>query len=376
MAYVETEGYLSRLGGSIKGVLVGIIFFVVSFPLLWWNEGRAVKTARSLEEGATSVVSVTKLDPANEGKLIHFSGDAHSDETLTDAEFGVSAAGLRLRRKVEMYQWEERSESRQNTGGSKTTTYTYDKKWSPLVISSHEFKEAGHDNPPQMKVPDNDLAATHAKLGDFALSSDVIHQLDRWEPVAAELAKVPRGEGEQVKQSGASLFVGGNPGNPEVGDARVSFDKVGSPVTMSIVAQQAGGGFAAFPTKAGRKLLLTAMDTRDAATMFKQAEEANAHLTWILRGVAWLLMTLGVFLVLRPITMVANFIPFAGSLLSTGAFLLAAVGATGLSLVTVAVAWIAYRPVLGIALLVGAAVMIFGAMAMMRGARARKQVAA
>src|SRR5580693_6549847 len=121
MAYVETQGYGSRLFESIKGVLLGLVLFAISFPLLWWNEGRAVQTARSLEEGASSVVSVTSLDPSNEGKLVHYTGDAVTTETLADPELGVSAVALRLQRNVEMYQWQEKSESHENTGGSKTT---------------------------------------------------------------------------------------------------------------------------------------------------------------------------------------------------------------------------------------------------------------
>jgi hypothetical protein len=64
MAVEETVGYGSRLISAIKGVLVGVLFFFASFFLLWWNEGRAVQTAKSLREGASTVVSVTSLDGA------------------------------------------------------------------------------------------------------------------------------------------------------------------------------------------------------------------------------------------------------------------------------------------------------------------------
>lgn len=41
MAYTETttQSWGSRLGDSLKGIIVGIILFIVSFPLLFWNEG-------------------------------------------------------------------------------------------------------------------------------------------------------------------------------------------------------------------------------------------------------------------------------------------------------------------------------------------------
>ena len=69
---VTDQSWFSRIGGSIKGVLVGLILFVAAFPVLFWNEGRAVKTARSLTEGAAAVIEVSAdaPDPGNEGKLV------------------------------------------------------------------------------------------------------------------------------------------------------------------------------------------------------------------------------------------------------------------------------------------------------------------
>ncbi|HJL23314.1 MAG TPA: hypothetical protein RMH80_13870, partial [Polyangiaceae bacterium LLY-WYZ-15_(1-7)] len=55
---VTNVGIGSRLVESIKGVLVGILFFLGSFPLLFWNEGRAVRRAKDLEEGRGAVVAV------------------------------------------------------------------------------------------------------------------------------------------------------------------------------------------------------------------------------------------------------------------------------------------------------------------------------
>ena len=51
-----TESWGSRLGGSIKGVFVGGVLFIAGIPLLFWNEGRSVKTTQALEEGAANCV--------------------------------------------------------------------------------------------------------------------------------------------------------------------------------------------------------------------------------------------------------------------------------------------------------------------------------
>ncbi len=46
MAYQEVTktSYGSRLGSSLRGIITGLILFVAATALLWWNEGRAVKT--------------------------------------------------------------------------------------------------------------------------------------------------------------------------------------------------------------------------------------------------------------------------------------------------------------------------------------------
>jgi hypothetical protein len=382
MAHVETEGYGARLVGAIKGVLLGVVLFLVSFPLLWWNEGRAVQTTKSLKEGSEIVVSVTKLDPANEGKLVHVTGQATTDEWLADPELGVNAQGLRLARRVEMYQWYEKSTSKENVGGSKTTTTTYDKKWSDTVIASSAFKEAGHANPAQMRLRAFDVAATKAKLGEFALSQAIVAgHLVKWETLPAALTidvvakKVPAEMRGKVRATGDALFVGDDPSSPAVGDLRMTYQLVSSPLTMTLIAKQTGSGFSPYPAAAGDQLLLAAMEAKDAPSMFQTAEAQNTTLTWILRGVGWLFMTLGIFLVLRPIAMLVNFVPFAGSFASFGAFVLGASAAGMLSLLTIAAAWIAYRPLLGGLLLLGALVGGVATVTMMRRASATKRAA-
>src|SRR6185436_7703500 len=90
---VTSVSWFDRIKESFKGILVGLAFFAGSFPLLWWNEGRAVKTEKSLNEGQGAVISVPsdKVNPANNMKLVHLSGKATTSETLTDPDFLISA---------------------------------------------------------------------------------------------------------------------------------------------------------------------------------------------------------------------------------------------------------------------------------------------
>jgi hypothetical protein len=365
-SFTETtsQGWLSRLMSSIKSVLVGLVLFVLSFPLLFWNEGRAVRTARSLEEGAGVVVSVasTSVDPAQEGKLVHLTGQATTDETLTDPDFGVSAAALKLMRNVEMYQWKEekKSEERKKLGGGTetTTTYSYKKEWASGLIDSSDFKEpTGHQNPQSLPVEDKTLTASKVTLGAFTLSDPVVQRLDQSVDVRIDdkmAAQLPSDLQGRVTASGAGYYMGQNPSAPAVGDVRISFKSV-PPAAISLVARQVRDTFEAYPAQAGDAILLVKYGTLSADAMFKAAQAENATLTWILRFVGFLIMFFGLMMVFRPIAVFADVIPLFGTLLGAGIGVFAGLGAAVLSLMTIAVAWIFYRPLLGIALLILAA---------------------
>jgi len=55
---VTSQGWGGRLMQSIKGVLIGLLLFVAGFPLLFWNEGRAVRRYQDLKEGSEAVVMI------------------------------------------------------------------------------------------------------------------------------------------------------------------------------------------------------------------------------------------------------------------------------------------------------------------------------
>ena len=95
---VTEQGWGSRIGSSIKGLLVGGVLVIGGPVLLFWNEGRAVHRTQALNEGAGSVVeaNAAAVDAAKEGKLVHVTGTATTAETLADPLFGVRQNALAL----------------------------------------------------------------------------------------------------------------------------------------------------------------------------------------------------------------------------------------------------------------------------------------
>ena len=377
---VQTESYFSRLGNSFKGIGGGLLLFLIAFPLLFWNEGRAVKRAKALETGAGAVVSgqADKVDPANEGKLVHVTAKADTKDVLTDPLFKISSTAIRLERRVEMYQWKqnESSKTEKQLGGGtkKTTVYTYEKVWSDKPVNSAYFKEAGHENP-GFPFESEKLRANHVTLGDFLLNDSLVDRLgdSRKLPVPADY-KLPAalsGKSDAAyvhvsrKSSAPSQVSQEQPADnagdaaltePAIGDLRISWYAV-VPHEVSIVARQTGKTFSAYPV-GSESILLIADSVQSAEAMFQSAQSANSAMTWFLRIAGLVMMYVGLSCVLRPLSVLMDVIPFLGDLIGAGISLISFLIALPCTLVTIAVAWIYYRPLLGIGLLVVAAALI------------------
>ena len=94
MAYQEvtTTGYGTRIGNSFKAIGIGFILFCIGTVLLWWNEGRAVKTEKMLDEAGNAYVEMTdpnKKDASLEGELICGTALATTEDSLSDSQFGI-----------------------------------------------------------------------------------------------------------------------------------------------------------------------------------------------------------------------------------------------------------------------------------------------
>jgi hypothetical protein len=376
----SSTGWGSNLLESIKGVLFGLVLFVVSFPLLFWNEGRAVRTSKGLTEGlgAVATVPVDNVDPAKEGKLIHVSGAVKTDAPLTDDQLGVQVTAVKLIRNVEMFQWKEheKSESHKKTGGGTETVKTWDYKqeWAEGRIDSSSFKHPeGHENPEAPAFESKTFVANKVTVGAFTMSADQIGQLTNAasHPVdAAAAQQLPAGVRDKFKIADGKFYQGDNAATPKLGDVRISFQVV-NPATVSLVGVQTGQSFTPYKTGTDTTILLVEEGSLTAQQMFKKAEDRNTVMTWILRGGGFLMMFLGIFLIFRPIVVFADVLPLFGTLLGAGIGLFAFLGAATMSFITIAVAWIVYRPIIGIAMLVLAG----GALYWLRSTGVKKKAA-
>jgi len=357
--FTETtqQSWFSRIGGALVGLILGLVLIPAGSVLLFWNEGRAVQTARSLTEGAGLVVSVSadEIDRTREGRLIHVAGTLTIPSPPRDVEFNLvaPAGALRLSRRVEMYQWQEesRSETRNRLGGGTetVTTYTYSRGWHEgRIDSSHFHQPEGHQNP-QARSTSRSWNAENARLGAFRLEAAQINEISADQDV-----------GE------ATRYIGQDANAPRLGDMRVSW-RMARPEALSIIAAQTGDGFGPYATRAGDRLMMVERGRMPAAAMFAEAEDDNAILTWVLRLVGALVIFFAFSLLFAPLKVVADIIPPLGWLVGFGTGLLAAMLTLVLAPVIIAIAWLTFRPLLAGAIILVGLALAFGISRLRRG---------
>jgi hypothetical protein len=344
-----TTSWLSRLGSSLTGVLIGMILLPCAIVLLSWNEGRAVAAAAGLKQGLSSIVEISaeSVNPQHNTKLVFLSGTATGITPATDTWSGLSTAGLlRLRRHVEMYQWLERESetTSNNVGGSQTTqkTYTYVLDWSTSANNSAQFKvPAGHQNPP-MPLKSQAFEANPIKIGAFILDKNLVQDLNNFESVET-LTKAPPGYSVQDNM----FYKGANPNQPALGDIRVTYSAIRAQ-TYSIAAQQNNSTLTIYQdAKNDYKIALIEPGVVSAQKLFADQASTEKMITWACRIGGFLLLLIGFNLIMGPLAMLVAFLPFLQGLVGAGTFFIALGLAIPITLITIAIAWIASRPLIG-----------------------------
>uniref|UniRef100_A0A669DUU9 Transmembrane protein 43 n=1 Tax=Oreochromis niloticus TaxID=8128 RepID=A0A669DUU9_ORENI len=327
----SNPGFLERLSETTGGAVVGVGLFFLSIYVLFTNEGRALQTATSLDEGLSQVVSLgpyISFDAQNNGRLVHLSAKLHTAEPLYDPNYKVVVHAVKLKRQVEMYQWVEYHESRdyQENGETKTeTTYTYNTEWKSELVNSRNFdKEIGHQNPSAMAVESVMVVSPEVRTGPLILSKGLVEQINNFQTLS--LGDFPVFNLDPFLSIHDDYFYHTtNPRRPEVGDVRVRFSFAG----------------------------LSSDNSRHGPAqteVFAREHQSNSMKTWGLRAAGWALMFLGIQLSMQIIYTLVDWVPVLRELVSIGLKIFALCVSSSLSLIVIGVGWFFYRPLVAVAL--------------------------
>jgi len=208
-------------------------------------------------------------------------------------------------------------------------------------------------SPEQPKTPDPAPAAA-------ANDAPAAAPATAWRPPSEGLSPVPAPAAAAgiVQVSGNVVYIGKDPNNPQVGDVRVTLTKV-MPADVSIIAQVSGKTFEAYVASNGDDFLELAMGTVSKASMIKSAHTQNSFWAWVLRLIGTLLVIGGLKGIFGFITTLAKVVPFLSSIVGAGVGLVCNVLGFAWSLLVISIAWLFYRPFVGIPLVVAAIALIF-----------------
>ena len=440
MAFTETTttGYGTRVGRSFKSIGSGFIIFCLATALLWWNEGRAVKTEKMLDEAGNAYVEMenpNKKDASLEGELICGTAMATTEDSLTDAQFGIGAKAIALRRTVEYYQWVEHAESKSEDklGGKQvtTTTYTYSKQWVSSPVQSSQFKDPAYQNKNMVltTIDEAEQYAENVSFGAYKLSESLIHSIssregldlaisedllaqfdkstqaayERFYGVQKSIQQQPtqqpapqpaipdsirallsdsakavldslqavndsivksmanaenKKDLQYVHQASNVLYFGRVPGSPEVGDVRVTFEIV-VPAKVTVMAVVDGDTFKPYKAKNGKRFQTLVMGKKSGDEIIDAEKEANNMILWALRILGVMLVIAGLKGIFGFLETILKVVPFIANIFGWGVGVVCTVIGVVWSLIVIALAWLFYRPLLGIGLLVLAGFLVW-----------------
>ena len=426
-----------KSGNSFKSIGTGFILFCAATALLWWNEGRAVKTAKMLEEAGSAWVEMpnpSKIDQSLDGELVCGTALATTEDSLIDKDFGIGAKAIAIKRHVEYYQWVEHAESKSEDklGGKEvtTTTYTYSQQWVSSPVQSSQFKDPAYQNKNTVlatvedaeqyaenvtfgayKLPESLIHSISSKEAmELAISDDLLKQLDKNAQTAYERFYGVQQKNQQPTQqpvqqpaipdsvralmsdsakavadslqavndsinkamanaqnrkdydyihvAGNVLYYGRVPGSPQIGDVRVTFEKI-VPAKVTVMAVADGDSFKPFKAKNGKRFETLVMGKKTGDEIIEDAEDANTMWTWMLRIVGIMLVISALKMIFGFLSMILKVVPFLSSIMGFGIGIVCTVIGVVWSLIVIAIAWIFYRPVLGIILLIIAGFLVW-----------------
>jgi hypothetical protein len=366
---VTTKGYGQRIKESIGGVVMAVVLFFGSFGVLFWNEGRV--DLSGIAKNA-QIVSSDTVDASKDGMFISTSGKILGSEDIGDDMYLKPGEYLLVSRSAEAYAWveEEELKTQTNTGGSETTTatYNYKKEWVSIVPDSSAFEyPEGHENYTQTQENGRYRPAAMS-VGAYTFDGQTV-DISGGESLSLTAARVNLPSNAAIQ--GSYIYLdGADPAAPVVGDERVSFSVLKEGFSGTVFAEADGAELVRYTDEDGNTLFRVFKGGRDEVLATMHGE--YSFMLWVIRLVGFLMMWFGMQAIIAPLSVFLDILPFLGgaSRAVTGGvtFLIALV----LSAVTIVVSVILHSVV---ALIVVAA-LIIGAILFLRSRKNTRPVAA
>ena len=309
---VEINSWGQRITNSFGGLILGVVLFLGSFIVLYWNEGR-VDFSQVAEQAIE--VSATSANNSVRGKFITTTGSIVSEELLGDNLFLNPGKYISINRTVEMFAWDERktSKTQKNVGGSekKVTTYDYSKEWTERPQDSSKFKKsAEHHNPPK-SIADFTDRVSKATIGIYNLDMSKINLPPNRELKLNEQNVTLKDSAILV---GDRLFKGnGTPDDPQIGDIRLEYSVIPNGMNVTVFGKLSENNTITTYLHEGKHRFYRLLAGSKQEAIYRLNQE-HTTFTWIFRLLGLGMMWLGLSLFIEPISVILDFVPFLGNL--------------------------------------------------------------
>ncbi|XP_058464419.1 transmembrane protein 43 homolog [Malaya genurostris] len=347
--------FVDTLKSCWLATLIGSILLTAGTCVLFWNEARTISTTLSLEEALNEAVTISASQPYDrsyERQLIHLNGWITTGEPLTEPDYNIQVQAVKLKRRVQMYQWiEEYVENRfgetVSTAQTEDRSYYYTLDWRDELVDSRSFYiRSGHHNPSTFPLDSKIHVSERVHIGQYELGEALKDRFSNFIDVTSDT----RPEDPSVKLHGGLYYHCNDIWNPEVGDIRIQFAYAGlegSPYTL--VGKLENGKIVPHESSHARKVLLIYPGELSLQATIDLEHQAKRITTWSWRMIGWMLLFFSATCsasILQYITsqsrVLRQFVPNPNFPLSTNLKI-----SFSLALAIASIAWIIRRPLLG-----------------------------
>ncbi|XP_047104037.1 transmembrane protein 43 homolog isoform X1 [Schistocerca piceifrons] len=330
--------------GTWFSLLLGFVTCVCGISLLLWNEEKAISFTQSFEEAVKEAISIhpgSKINPDNDGHLVHITGPLEISEPLTEVEYGISVPAVKLKRRVQMYQWVEEHVQSDAPAADNTAApqFNYVNDWRDKLIDSTKFRvKSGHQNPKVFPFKSTVYVSEQVSVGPFYLSAELKDKFNDFVLITSD----ERPERRDIRMHLGLYYHTQDVWSPEVGDVRVQFSYAGKAGdVVSIIGKQNGNKIEPYKAPNGNEILILHHGILTVEETLQREHSPNIWLIWLCRIAGWLLLFQGS-------SYLNGLLRFVFWKPTNGALSLSA------TLLVVAVAWFQYRPLFSATMAIGA----------------------
>lgn len=285
------------------GQAIAVVLLLSGLGLTLWNEYRTIRVSLMLKKAEKDFVEADAsgaVDPSCEGKLVHLTGVTRSAEPLRDSETGVEVDALLLKREVSYYQLVEYR-------NSQTQEITYYEDWTDKPLSSQDYEGFRKDaNFVYVRLTDRKDTCSTVTLGGYRLPARLIGWArgytdnlhisvpdDNLAGLRAQARNASKdGRSVPVNVIRNTVYVGGNPSQPRIGDVKIEYSAVPHG-TVSVLGKAQGDEIVQYGEGREYHILNIMEGKHKAGEIFDEERENNRGGGWLVRIVGLVVLLIG-----------------------------------------------------------------------------------